>query len=199
MKTKLCLLMLLSFGLINAQKSADENSFTFSKSSDKKVDAFAFQGFGLEYYWPDLQEEIDGVNSLGIGISYEAYFPITKKSAITSNIAFRYFKLTEDSYNYDYTRYGLDNNYGFHLQLIKNFYVKPQLGFSYFTETFSYDGYEEQSEEAILDLTIGFQTGLIFKLKSQKPSFIDVGLSYQSLLGDNGSFFGIYTKYMFGK
>ncbi|HEX6914608.1 MAG TPA: hypothetical protein VF145_05180 [Chitinophagaceae bacterium] len=169
-----------------SQSSAteDRGQVVFEKSKS----AISYNGFSVEYLFPSYSMNSVAFSSSGLALSYEAYKPLGKRTAVSANIS---AVLLDELTN-------LELNVGFYFLPYKGIYLKPQIGFG------QYGFNDEYLKEYIPkgNFTYRAQAGYLFALNKEgkRPKFIDLGFAYHTATNSvlTTNYFGISLKYLWG-
>ena len=187
-KLFLAFAMLFSAGAF-AQSSIEGNEPNTKQVVFEKSDAaISYSGFSVEYLFPSYSMNTVAFSSSGVALSYEAYKPLGRRTALSANVsAVLLSELTN-----------LEFNVGLYLLPYAGFYLKPQVGFGQYGFTDEY--LKENVSKG--NFTYRAQAGYLIGINKEgkRPKFLDLGLAYHtatnSMLTTN--YFGISLKYLWG-
>lgn len=169
-----------------SQSSAREEGgqVTFEKTNS----VIGYSGFSAEYLFPSYSMNYAAFSSSGLALSYEAYKPLSKRTAVSGNLS---FVLLDELSN-------LELNFGLYFLPYKGLYLKPQIGIG------NYSFNDDYLKEVIpsFNFTYRAQAGYLFAINKEgkRPKFIDLGLAYHTATNSvlTTNYFGISLKYLWG-
>ena len=171
-----------SFGQSSAENTGGQVVF------EKTDGVVGYNGFSVEYLMPSYSMNTYAFSSSGIALSYEAYKPLGKRTAVSANIsAVLLSELTN-----------LEFNVGLYFLPYKGIYLKPQVGFGQYS--FSDDEVGQYFSKG--NFTYRAQAGYLFAINKEgkRPKFIDLGFAYHTATNSSltVNYFGISLKYLWG-
>lgn len=183
--------LLFGLGLLCSAASFAQSSaeHTGGQVVFEKTDAVVgYNGFSVEYLMPSYSMNTYAFSSSGIALSYEAYKPLGKRTAVSANLsAVLLSELTN-----------LEFNVGLYFLPYKGIYLKPQIGFG----QYSFSDEEIGQYFSKGNLTYRAQAGYLFAIakEGKRPKFIDLGFAYHTATNSSltVNYFGISLKYLWG-
>lgn len=171
-------------GFSQASAREEGGQVTFEKTNS----VIGYNGFSVEYLFPSYSMNYAAFSSSGLALSYEAYKPLGKRTAVSGNIS---LVLLDELSN-------LELNVGFYFLPYKGIYLKPQIGFG------NYGFNDDYLKNAIpsANFTYRGQAGYLFAVNKEgkRPKFIDLGFAYHTATNSvlTTNYFGISLKYLWG-
>lgn len=186
MKKLLLSLALLSstWGFSQASAREEGGQVTFEKTNA----VIGYNGFSVEYLFPSYSMNYSAFSSSGLALSYEAYKPLGKRTALSGNVS---LVLLDQLSN-------LEFNLGMYFLPYKGIYLKPQIGFG------SYSFNDDYLKKIIptSNFTYRAQAGYLFAINKEgkRAKFIDLGFAYHTATNSvlTTNYFGISLKYLWG-
>jgi hypothetical protein len=179
------LALLCSFTTL-AQSSAENTSgqVVFEKTNG----VIGYNGFSVEYLFPSYSMNSAAFSSSGLALSYEAYKPLGKRTAVSANLS---AVLLDELTNFEF-------NVGLYFLPYKGIYLKPQIGFGQFG--FTDDVLEQYFSKG--NFTYRAQAGYLFAINKEgkRPRFLDLGFAYHTATNSTltVNYFGVSLKYLWG-
>ncbi len=168
-------------GFSQASAREEGNQVTFEKTNN----AIDYNGFSVEYLFPSYSMNSYAFSSSGLALSYEAYKPLGKRTALSANVS---AVLLNELTN-------LEFNVGFYFLPYAGIYLKPQIGFGQY-------GFKDDYDIPKGNFTYRAQAGYLFSLNKEgkRPKFIDLGFAYHTATNSvlTTNYFGISVKYLWG-